>query len=551
MQPGRGAACFSEAVDARRCRRLLLLVPTFVGHFPEALTLFRSLLSQVSDLNAASLRFVLADIDEVGQLRSQMRGAPPVCSNASGPLDVGFVHVDEIMDAAGISCSKLRAQGDDAVRRSFIFWRFCVPGDPPTLWDGGGRDGRGKDMWRTASTRPKNASVCAAHERAYRMLRPNISSASCGLPLWDVRDEMHRTYWKFQYQFLKKMYAARYFEAYHTVLVMDSETIFLKPTSLEALFADYARTPLVLLSSHTKSVRFAFRGCLDILLESDNGTIVGEYLKARKLDGESALVPPVGPKAPTHPYLAGRIVSELMYKSAPEPLASQSPYLGLWGQNGWFWQRGTLHRIFRRVERLHGCPLLEQHLRMASALAINPGERKATAGACHEASLYWLFALLTSGNRGDVPVSEPSETLGSSDELQHYFVSPKAMLARYWPQTTARGTLFYSDDFEFSTLVLLLANTTEPFRGWLQMCREWNISFFRLPNTNRLSQTLRLPPDINWNLEIDGPRKLPAHRASSALASWNGDHFRVSRDLTWEVYDFDAYFLQLACMVSL
>ena len=236
--------CVRLAHDARRCRSMLLLVPSYVGHMHYAFgSLLRSLLAHATDLGDASLRLVISD-DERREFEAALHThlvtasmLPSTCPRQleRHTFDVALLTVSEITRPYGVSVPRYRTR-------------------------------KHARMWKGWSKPSQN---------------------------------------KFLFQSMKKLYAARYLQYSHA-LILDSEAIALQPFGFRELFDDYFGSPLVVTVSQGSE---GLVGCCNIL----------------------GLKPPlVG--------LEG---------------VDRVP----WGYFGWFWESDVVEELFAHVERLHGLSL--------------------------------------------------------------------------------------------------------------------------------------------------------------------------------------------------
>jgi len=152
---------------------------------------------------------------------------------------------------------------------------------------------------------------------------------------------------KFRLQFLKKLYAARYFRGYTTLLVLDADLSFVLPSfSMKELFeagghGDQKRVlPLVLMpvNSEYERLNSVYTPCLDLL----------------------------GKK--TSPFFDER-----------------GTVLRPWGLQTWFWREQNVQQLFYFIESRHNKSLFD--LSRDTFVGRIPRGRR-----CFESSLYWTFS---------------------------------------------------------------------------------------------------------------------------------------------------------------
>ena len=273
-----------ERRDVQSCRSLLLLVPTHDGDFDLTSRLFGSVLEHVTDLEALSVRFVLGNENEAEQLlqllsrRKDAERRMQTCP-ASSSLQLGVATLPAMMDHFGEGCT-----GMELDNRTF--------------------------------------NVCYRLSQDLRVAAEPSYRAS--------------TRWKINYQLAKKLYGARYFQ-YETLLLLDSDSVFLGSTSIKRIFANYARLPLVMTSAYPRDVQVA-RSCLAVLWTAD--------------DGEN-----IFPNGTSWQGMKG-LKRGLNYKNMmnvmqhPKPLLHPlAPFVAPWGTQGWFWKRVTVDALFEHGDQ--------------------------------------------------------------------------------------------------------------------------------------------------------------------------------------------------------
>ena len=70
-------------------------------------------------------------------------------------------------------------------------------------------------------------------------------------------EDLLKSYGRYSFQTLKKMYAIKYINAKH-FLILDSESYFIKPTNLTAIFSEFFQSPFVVYSSFHDRIPSAF-----------------------------------------------------------------------------------------------------------------------------------------------------------------------------------------------------------------------------------------------------------------------------------------------------
>lgn len=128
-------------------------------------------------------------------------------------------------------------------------------------------------------------------------------------------------------------------------------------------------------------------------------------------------------------------------------------------------------------------------------------------------------------------------------------------MERYFPRLRSQSVRILT--FERSLSTLFIANTTEPFNGWLKMCRDLNLSFFRLirPGTlNKLRRATKKTPNYIHTLQPSGTprllRWLPPEQRKDLL-----DMLSRAGEL-WvppnvPLYSLETYFAMVGCMLEL
>ena len=299
------------------------------------------------------------------------------------------------------------------------------------------------------------------------------------------------------FQSVKKLYAARYFE-YRVALVMDADTIFVKPISLPTLFTNEAAS---LVTTQRDSGELA-QGCMSMLLNASDGEVIAS-------------------KAPKLGYRRGAYLKAVA-RSPRAMLEAFAPFTTPWGVLSWFWAKPTIVDLFEHVHERHGIPLAE---RLNAVISIpleildDMGRVEWSRLRCYEAMLYWLFVLVREAkrrpgepgafntselvwpeltapesNRGDASgmIRGPRPLQGSphsgadspkparggdisrryagwarpGQQERLYWATPNLLMKRYFPQL--RNESIAIRGFERSLMLLFVANTSEPFNGWLR-----------------------------------------------------------------------------------
>ena len=123
-----------------------------------------------------------------------------------------------------------------------------------------------------------------------------------------------------------------------------------------------------------------------------------------------------------------------------------------------------------------------------------------TPNQCFEPMLYWSFTLLPQ-SAGKTRNIKHGNQVVQVHGPESRFVPPSLMMERYFPNLH-RHQLVTMSHFETSTWLLFIANTTEPFRGWLQMCLDFNLSFFRLPNAELMNSAILTAHEVARPVEL-------------------------------------------------
>lgn len=484
-----------ERSDVRTsCRSLLLLVPTYEGDFGITSRLFSSVLEHVTDLEALSVRFVLGNEPEAEQLLQLLSGRKDAerrlqtCPSSSSSLQLGAATLPAMMDHFGEGCA-----GTEVDNRTF--------------------------------------NVC------YQLSQEARAAAA--------RSWRPAQRWKINYQLAKKLYGARYF-LYETLLLLDSDSVFLGPTSIERIFANYAQSPLVMTSAYPRDVKVA-RSCLATLLNADDGeTVFPNATPWRGMKGMSyySMIEAVqNPKPLLHPL---------------------APFVAPWGTQGWFWRRATVDALFEHVRRRHGVGVLERTMQISMISGEWPDADGAKPGytpsQCFEPMLYWSFTLLPQ-SAGKTRNIKHGRQVVQVHGPESRFVPPSLMMERYFPNLH-RDKLVTMSHFETSTWLLFIANTTEPFRGWLKMCLDFNLSFFRLPNPELANKLVILGRSPRHPLQPPDAHELlrwmhPTYGGTARLITTFGAQTKAATSASYGVinapvvYGLNTYLAMVGCMMHL
>ena len=155
---------------------------------------------------------------------------------------------------------------------------------------------------------------------------------------------------KFVFQFLKKLYAARYFAGYTTLLVVDADLSFVRPS-------------------------LSMRELFDAAAHDGEGEPSVVLLPLERGEAQKPVYTPCL-------KMIGATLSPFLDRSGRQ--------LRPWGLQTWFWRRRIVGRLFDHVETLHADSFLNVSLRAFSCA----GRGHCGDTRCYESSLYWAFAAL-------------------------------------------------------------------------------------------------------------------------------------------------------------
>ena len=523
-----GCYAMARPGDVRHCRSMLLLMPTYRRDFNATVTLLGSVLSLGTDLHSISARIVVSSDAEEQTLLEFLATAvlpPRQCTGSDSPgLDLGITTLPRTMEHVGEGC--------DGLSNTTAMKELAA--------------GRKTEL---SSWQETCAHLGWVSGHIHFPGRATYSQARFG---------------QF-YQSVKKLYAARYFD-YRVMLLLDSDSTLVQPTSFNELYARFQAAPVVFTQ---KAGGMRTDHCMSVLLNASDG----EVLVSQK--------PPKGWLLTAY--------GKALAQSPPPLLQAFAPYTFPWGTLSWFWEKSTVDRLFEHVQERHGVRLAERlnAVIMVSTEGIDSGGRGVwTPFRCYEAALYWYFALLLEAERGDdnprqngcgvrkrsrqcIATAQPHplnlsqlvwpEQAGGTrvqpQRLPYYFASPDVLMERYFPGL--RNQSVRISTFERSLSTLFVANTTEPFNGWLKMCRDLNLSFFRLlrPVTlNMWRRAAKKTPNYIHPLQPSGTprllRWLPPEQRNDVLAmlSRAGDLW-VPPNVP--LYSTETYFAMVGCMIQL
>jgi hypothetical protein len=453
---------------------MLLIVPTYTRDFSIAAGLLTSVLEYGTDPGAVSMRMLLSsDVEEQSfaeYIAADSRLQPRQCRSLAG-LDLGLTTLARTMDHFGEGCESVY----EVLRRE--------QQENPT-----------QKGAATTITRRTCAVVglMSGTLRCSTRLQTELArkKAGCG------------QYGQY-FQFLKKMYAARYFE-YESVLVMDADCTLVKPVSLAALFGRFKAVPLVFTQAVNgfKGIGLTAEACMSMLLNSSDGeTLVTTHI--------SGMI-----------YDRGRTKSALSNLEALSPLRALRPFVWPWGSLSWVWDKQVVAGLFEHMWQRHGLTVAERYREVTEVsiqLTDTGGRAEWTRARCYCPTLYWDYVLMLQGAQraGGVerlrqleleelawPVlvsprkgraaPSPAVALPRAWPQRIHLATPDLLMERYFPRL--RDLSIRPASFERSMSLLFIANTTEPFNGWLRMCKEGKLSFFRLLRQTTLLELERSIP---------------------------------------------------------
>lgn len=514
--------------EARQCRPMLLMVPTYTRDFSIAAGLLASVLEYGTDPGAVSMRILLSsDVEEQAfaeHIAADSRLQPHRCRSSAG-LDLGLTTLARTMDHFGEGCEPVY----EVLRRE--------------QQESSTQKGAATTITRTTC---EVVGLMSGRLHCSTRLQTELArKKGCG------------QYGQY-FQLLKKMYAARYF-AYEVVLVMDADCTLVKPVTLAALFTRFQAVPLVFTQAVNgfKGIGLMIDACMSMLLNSSDGErLVTNYKTGLVYDGR-------------------RTKSALSNLEALSPLRALRPFVFPWGSLSWVWDKQVVAGLFEHVRQRHGLTLAERYREVTEVLiqlTDTGGRAEWTRARCYESTLYWDYVLMlqaaqrAGGIKGfrqleleelawpvlvsprkDRAAPPPAGTgaLPRAWPQRIHLATPDLLMERYFPRL--RDLSIRPASFERSMWLLFIANTTEPFNGWLRMCKEGKLSFFRLLRQTTLlelerslpakaahhpGQPAHSPPLLRWMppaqsekltkfLNREGnsvPYGLPMHRPETYLA---------------------------------
>ena len=478
----------------KRSRSQLLLTPTFVNDFPLALDLLYSVLEELTDIGSVSARLVVSSAAEVTELSSRIIASfaeSPAntftCPAISRSLGIGIVSLEDVLcDQMALACSNTSTLCDELHgRQNRLFKRRMTarqPGAP-----------------KPRPTQTEDAMMSSHKLICVRGSDSKFVNQSCRSAV-DIRAGHVCTQWKVGFQLLKKLYGARYFEGWEDLLLLDSDSLFLKPTSMRRLIADYSSSPIAFTSTEPRD-EGVHTGCAAIL----------GMPHAQLTDPARQPIP--------------RTKRSFFDQTGT---AIDPP----WGYFGWVWQRHVVLSLFARVEEraaatFGGGSILndtrqEQDLGRVTltdvvATVFNPSGY----GECFAATLYWMWA---------VHAEAPRPSVGAHVR----FYSPAKLLGDFFPGLAAIKVSIRT--LEAVSNLLLLKHPSLPpgsvFRSFLGMCRTLSIGFQR---------TMRLGQGRSANLQSTGPGA-----RNQTIHMFEEMAFTLPPDV--EFYSLRSWIDQLACL---
>ena len=497
----RADGCLRFSAEPQRTRKLLILTPTFRKDFGLALDLLHSTLQYVHDLESFSLRFVVSQPAEAKELDAQSASlfspSKYISSIQTRFLDFGIVSLDEVLcDQMGLACS-------GAANSSSFPARSCSSLKTRVV---------ALSERRTAAHRnDPNVPKPKADPLEMAMMHSYVLFCERGVNARFVNNEcvggiggFACTQWKVGYQFFKKIYGVHYLQGWEEVIILDSDSLFVKPIMLhQQIFADYSKSPLAFTSTSSRESD-VFASCAAILgLKRSHAA----NSKGRTRDlGAFTINPP-------------------------------------WGYSGWIWQRPVVDSLLAHVERLAAKLSRRSESqgdghRLTFADAVSGVFSPFARGRCFEPMLYWMWAafsrtLSPAPPPPTVPVSPRAQAEASASRAlhAHRFLSPAEVLSSYFPALAALNVT--AEGLEMVSSLLLLKHPRLPsgdvYRGALRMCRDLRMGFLRL-------------------MKVDLAKAQSTSLGVDRVTWFTRSGFVLPPDVTF--YNFEPWLDQLACLFA-